>query len=60
MNTPVLKGSELHRLKSKTQNYPEEGSASSQAQPQKHDAPCLPEGVHWATQLSKNILSRKE
>lgn len=33
INVPVLKGRELYRLKSKTKNYTEEGSASSQAQP---------------------------
>lgn len=57
INIPVLKGRELYRLKSKT----EEGSASSQAQPQSMMLPVsLWQNALGHRELNKNILSRKE
>lgn len=61
INIPVLKGRELHRLKSKTKNYTEKRCASSQAQPQSVMLPLSLWGSALGhTELSKNVLSRKE
>lgn len=61
INIPVLKGRELYRLKCKTKNYTEEGSARSQAQLQSVMLPVSLWGSALGhTELSKNVLSRKE